>query len=303
MDYRLDNKIFLKQESKNKSLYLWSLQEYDSSDNNIKGPQIPFVHSVCFTATELTRCYSIELQKRRELNESSECIVAKLRPGIFCDSEIIHDVVYSMFGTNRTINEYSLKIYEILENDDKERCYLWGSVGYDVEIDFEKTERDDIIEICLELTSDRFRKILEQIESGCIDKLDLYMKGVSGFYSEWSPSINTFYIKVLAQSDDMQKIQKNADCSINPSRLGEVADFRLHCLYTHDLNAKQDLYDSLRVHMDEYNKGEKNQNGQNSESELLSQLCYGLKNVHQIRTYLCCILALIFLIFLILVIR
>lgn len=49
------------------------------------------------------------------------------------------------------------------------------------------------------------------------------LKGVSGFYSEWSPSIRTDSIKILANSKD-QRLQNPERLDFDPPALGYVRE-------------------------------------------------------------------------------
>ena len=52
------------------------------------------------------------------------------------------------------------------------------------------------------------------------------LKGVSGFYSEWSPSIRTDRIKILANSKD-QRLQNPEQLAFDPPALGYVQEFQI----------------------------------------------------------------------------
>ena len=63
---------------------------------------------------------------------------------------------------------------------------------------------------------------------------------MSGFYSEWSPSITAYSIKVLAAEKE-QDVVTDKGCEIDPPRLGSVGEFSLKFTQRHKLNPKQDL--------------------------------------------------------------
>ena len=69
--------------------------------------------------------------------------------------------------------------------------------------------------------------------------LQIRLRGVSGFYSEWSPSIRTNNVKVLTASKE-QVIITEGSCEITPPRLGDVDEFDMTVIQCHKLNSKQD---------------------------------------------------------------
>jgi len=249
MDCHLERKIRLSEESEFKSLYSWSLQEFNEEGQKVGSNHVPWDWSLYFTASELRHHQSIEIHRSNgsddeENNkpvEESETISAILHPGICRDGERLEDdTSYFMFGTNRRVKQFGLGIYKLEESDDKERCALWGSVSYTTEIDFRDTTTDDTVQIYLWLSPNRFNNLVEIIKAKRADIVQVHLSRVSGFYSEWSPSISTYNIKVLAASDD-QEILCPDNCKIDPPRLGEVGKFNLSIIQRNCINPKQDL--------------------------------------------------------------
>lgn len=245
MDYNLENKILLSEESEYKSLYSWSLQELDKDGKKIGSDQIPWRWSMYFTASELRFDNSIEVyysanEEDKEPTREREIIVAMLHPGFCRDGETLeYDVTYSMFGTRRAIKEFRLVI-ERLANDNEEKCSIWGGVSYTAECDFREETVDDSIIITLLLRPERFNKLADLVKSRSIDMAEIYLSAVSGLYSDWSPSITTGRVKVLTAHKEHVVIKKD-DCKIDPPRLGEVGEFRLSLTQRNKLNLKQDL--------------------------------------------------------------
>lgn len=145
-----------------------------------------------------------------------------------------------MFGTNRIIKEFSLCIQKLKGNSKNEICNTYGSVSNTFECDFEDITIDDCIDVNLFLTSERFNKMMVLVKTQRVDIFELRMNGVSGFYSEWSPSISTRSIKVLTTENEQLVVKKDG-CKINPRRLGDVSQFNLNIIQRHKLNLKQDL--------------------------------------------------------------
>lgn len=249
MDYHLEREIRLSEESKYKNLYSWSLQEFNEEGEKIGSDQVPWAWSLYFTASELRHHHSIEIDRSNESDdeknnapvEESETIYAILHPGICRDGKWLEDdTSYSMFGTNRRVKEFGLRIHKLEDDDGKERCSLWGCVSYTTEIDFRDETTEDIVEIYLWLAPNRFNRIVELIKDRRADIVQIRLGGVSGFYSEWSPSISTNNIKILAASED-QKIIFPENCEIVPPRLGDVGEFNISITQRNMINPKQDL--------------------------------------------------------------
>jgi hypothetical protein len=144
-----------------------------------------------------------------------------------------------MLGTDRKIKQFGLRISKAAKDND-EKCHIWGCVSYTAEIDFRDETVDDTVEIYLNLIPKQFDQIAEQLKFRQIDTFQVRLGGVSGFYSEWSPSISTRNIKILAASDD-QEVQTPEGCKIEPPRLGNVREFSLTVTERHKLDPKQDL--------------------------------------------------------------
>jgi len=248
VDYHLNRKIRLSEESEYKNLYSWSLQELDEDGEKIGSDQIPWAWSLYFTASELRYSKSIEIEKVPDDEEDEisskdkdgESIYVILHPGICRDGHWLEDdTSYSMLGTDRKIKQFGLKISKAAEDND-EQCHIWGCVSYTAEMDFRDETVDDTVEIYLSLKPKQFGQIAEQLKSRQVDAFQVRLGGVSGFYSEWSPSISTSNIKILAASDD-QEVQIPEGCKIEPPRLGNVREFSLTATERHKLDPKQDL--------------------------------------------------------------
>jgi len=256
MDYHLEREIRLKDKTEHESLYSWCLEEIDSEGEKVGSDLIPWKWSFHFTVSELRLNQGFEFgelsffeedededetDKEKELKlEDSEVISATLHPGICTDGKWLEDdATFSMFGTNRAITEFSLRIYKV-ESEEKEGCSIWGGVSYTSEIDFRNETSPDSIEIQLALSEARFDKLASLISSKEIDVVRLGLSRVSGLYSEWSPSISTSRVKVLARGSE-QEIIKPVGCDIEPPRLSDVGKFNLTLITRCKLNPKQDL--------------------------------------------------------------
>lgn len=240
MDFELNRKILFSTEIKHTSLYSWCLQELDANGEKIGGEQIPWAWTNRFISTSFR--YGVNLNGK--LENSSRISPITLPKGKtnknkklkIAETESINvqltsdgnETNYSMFGTERPIKDINLSIH----NDVNERCSVWGCPSYVAEIDFSEMELPDEIQFNLFIHPDKFNKIVELIKYNNISKILFTAKEVTGFYSEWSPSISTNKIKVLCGDDD-HKVETTEKSKIaitqheNLPRLGEVSEFNL----------------------------------------------------------------------------
>lgn len=237
MDFHIDRRVILSEESEHKNLYDWSLKEVDGEGKQVGRDLIPWAWSVSFTARDLVLAETLTLSSemvpssrddgdphtKREATKR-QSIRATLRP---LDLEPYCQTGFSMFGTVRALSKFELFIYELQERDGEERCVAWGSVSYTSEIDFREDTTDDVLVFNLFVRPDRFARYAERITDTTVDEVVFRVQGVAGFYSDWSPSITADSIKVLTNSEE-HKIQIPADCTVKPPRLGEVAEAELH---------------------------------------------------------------------------
>ena len=228
MKYHIDREVRLIEDSEHKSLYQWSLQEWSSDGQRVGSDQVPWHWTLYFSARELKHVISLEVQNnseqggsslKRELN-SGDLIAVSLEP----ESE--RPTVYSMFGTDRKIQDISLRIKTVPNGETEERCWIWGGISYTTEINLRDEMEPDSIEIEAYVSADRYAALLHAIRDPFMSKLTVGLKGVSGFYSEWSPSISTSRIKVLTASSG-HALKASAECAIEPPRLGLVSSFIL----------------------------------------------------------------------------
>lgn len=305
VDYHIENKILLSEDSEYKNLYSWSLQEFNNEDKKIGCDQVPWPWSLYFTASELRHYYSVDISKSEndedeEQTRESEGITAILHPGVCYDGESLEDyVTYSMFGTNRTIKKFTLRIQKVEDGSNNESCRLCGCVSDTMEVDFKDITTDDTIDIILRLSSQRFNKIAEITKTRCADILQLCLNGVPGFYSEWSPSIATSSIKVLTTQKE-QVIVKKHDCKIDPPRLGHISEFSLSIIQRHKLNLKQDLrsisIDKLFYDFDDTSEESTiEEDSQESQSDKVSSMLSQLAHNETVLNQLCIPIWLIFI--------
>ncbi len=242
MDFHLNRRVVLSQESKYESLYKWSLQEHDDNGNQIGRDQVPWSWSLVFTVTEIALYEELNLEVKTPLfaglkpderedgkeekitTEDKKYIRAELRPGYFTDPD--GGARYSMFGTDRAIKSFQLSIYKREDETKPEQGDAWGSLSYTTEIDFRNETVDDTLQFYLYVSAERFAQYIEMVRSSSPNIIALRLTMVDGFYSEWSPSITADRIKVLTNLKDHHLTIPDG-CAITPPTLGRVGKFRL----------------------------------------------------------------------------
>ena len=199
MEHHLDRRVVLSENSEYKSLYKWSLQELDEEGAKIGRDLIPWAWGLDFTATELAYNdgltiepdYSIDDEEMRIVTRNRRSIRAKLRPGSPQEWYRNRQPYYSMFGTDRTITAFELFIEPLADGEEQDRCWVWGSVSYTMDIDFRDETKDDAVTFHLYVRPETFEHYVRTVRAAEVDAAVLYVKRVAGFYSDWSPAIST----------------------------------------------------------------------------------------------------------------
>ncbi|MGX9424094.1 MULTISPECIES: hypothetical protein [Bradyrhizobium] len=231
MEYHIDNRVVLSTEREHKSLYSWSIKEFDENGKQIGGDQIPWEWGLNFEVVELTSTYGVEIKaggdmldeenSRNQTVEIAEALHGKLRPSM----EMRKAGLYSLFGTQRRIEHFGLFIYKAA-GDVRESCRLWGSPSYTSDWDFQDVTQPDSVQIYIYLSPEKFDQVMTLVKLPVATSGAVRLKGVSGFYSEWSPSIRTDRIKILANSKD-QGLQNPEQLAFDPPALGYVQEFQI----------------------------------------------------------------------------
>jgi hypothetical protein len=250
MDYHVNRRIILRAESEYKSLYTWSLNELDKAGKGMGQAQVPWEWSADFTATEMMLHDQVVVGRDSDNEDLSArvFIKAKLWPGFPWNTSSFDTTSYSMFGTDREIAEFNLNIMQLESDSEPERCHAWGSVGWTSEVDFRQMSVEDCVEFNLFVRSTTFSRYIKKIESSSLISASFRLRGVAGFYSEWSPSVSTSKIKVLANATD-QRLEMPSGCGVNPPQLGEVKQAELSMQTRGNLTLfKQDSGDTQEQH-------------------------------------------------------
>lgn len=236
MDFHLSRDLRLHTEPKYKNLYSWAIYEVDANGSRVGDDQIPWEWSLHFTATSCTLVDNVDMESdlQEELAQGSskvkqrQLIRAPLNPGrSWEDEDSFRHTQFSMFGTDRTIHSFELMIYAIADPAERERCTAWGTVSYTSELDFRTETQDDSIIFYLFVKPETFARYAAKVAHGLVNEITLRIASVSGFYSEWSPSISTQHVKVLAAGSE-QKVALPSGQQFKPPRLGYVGEAELY---------------------------------------------------------------------------
>lgn len=241
MEHNLEKKVKYDIEDEYKSLYSWSLIEVIEDETNAPKKWIPFVWSTRFIASKLAVIRRISIEKDYESEEENaknltdtSVIVADLYSGYCNDGENLIDFIrYGMFGTDRRIEAFTLKIN--VATDGIEKCKAWATPSYDYEVDFRNSVESDCVEFNLYLEKDRWESVAQLIQNKSIDSMLVSFSDVSGFYSDWSPSISTNSIKILTSYHSVEGDEKIVE---SIPKVGDVGEFRLMLYSDKNLNVK-----------------------------------------------------------------
>jgi len=244
MEYHLEKKITYTEHS---GLYEWCLNELNTNGEKDGRDLIPFRWSLYFTGSSLKLVSQVS--KDQEYNDKNEeisttiirnkkAIVGVFHSGLVRDGPFLiklkDKVSFSMMGTNRKIEDFSVYIVE--SSDGNEQCQIFGIPSLDWEVDFVRHTEPDFLQLHISLATDKFAKIAEAVQAKQIESATLRIGGVSGFYSGWSPSITPSFIKVLT---DSHKIEGHDD-SFKIPLVGKVDSFNLALMTVNELNVKPD---------------------------------------------------------------
>jgi hypothetical protein len=250
MEHILEKAVKYEVENEFKSLYAWSLIETQEEEKKSLKKWIPFEWSVRFIASKLSivrrilidKNYDAEDEKAKSLTDSS-IIIANLHSGFCNDGKNLEDYVhYKMFGTDRKIESFTLKIH--VASNGIEKCTAWATPSYDYEVDFRNKVESDIVEFNLFLNKERWESIEKLVQMKVVDSFHVSFGNVSGFYSDWSPSISTNSIKVLTKYHTVVGDKEIID---SLSKIGDVGEFGLVAYTDKNLNVKMDN-SSISIH-------------------------------------------------------
>jgi hypothetical protein len=234
---QLEHEVRLTVEEEHSRLYSWSLQEFTSAGKPVGRKLIPRDTTLYFSAVDAEVRYKIGV--RHEEGASDPCtdgpqedIIVQLRPGIIRDGKLDSSVIYSILGSGRPLRNMRLFIQRLGTDGDVEKCEVWASAGYTFELDFEQCSQEDILEFYVSIHPRKYDHLRNEISSGRGIELEVAVRDVSGFYSEWSPSFRADFIKVLPNDEKHVTVPPSVG-DISPPRVGKVWSFELTLSHKH----------------------------------------------------------------------
>lgn len=235
MDFHLDRSLRLIQ-PKETTLYGWAIVETDPKNERVGDDQIPWSWTLRFSATSCVLGDGIEIKPDYHQVDDEptgsevthrQLIRVWLRPGSARDDDsYFRETTFRMFGTDRIIKSFELNIYPISDLAEQESCSAWGSVSYTAEADFRNETTEDCVVFSLLVRPETFARYAAKVSRGEVDEMVLSVGLVSGFYSEWSPSISTRDVKVLVGSEHTVAMPPGVE--FDPPRLGQVGSAELY---------------------------------------------------------------------------
>jgi len=232
LDYNLELQVKLVVETEHTSLYPWAIREFDKEGKPVGAPQVPWDWGLYFKAADLQRNLVMNLQSElpkvglgNDAIMNPAKVVETIRGVLRPEGRRRERGIYSFFGSNRQVDAFDLRIFKVVDGD-LERCTLSGFLSYSAEFDFENRTESDWIGVTLHLLPATFARIDCLIDSGIPSAVHVRLGEVSGFYSEWSPSVRTDHIEILAQPSDHGLIIPDGFSDAVPV-LGHVGDFEL----------------------------------------------------------------------------
>ncbi len=239
MDYHIDKRIRLNTHP-DKSLYDWSLSEHpEIEEPNASSGRIdefiPWVHSLYFSAKEaifinefgIGTDYSDKERNYQIIPKDTSHIRIQLSPHLssrFGERE--KSSTFSMFGTSRRIDDFTLYVFPINSDEPAPACYSWGVVSYTSEFDFRTHTADDALGFYLYVSPSKFEEYRHNLASSQPTEIIFRARAVEGIYAMWSPSISVYFFKVLTERD-VQKIDMSVDPELKVPRLGTIKDCSL----------------------------------------------------------------------------
>jgi hypothetical protein len=202
----------------------------------------------------IDRNIQIKTNYNNKKNETTQDVVitASLSP------ELEKPVVYEMFGTDRKLKNFVMRIHhnqsqsvkELFElgiiskyNKEDEWCELSAMLETEVCDEFNRFNKfPDDITVYVFINEERFNKILSLIESKQVEQITLTLCYVGGFYSEWYPSYDYLdKIKILTKEHILEANDNN---KVDILRVGSVGEFDI------TFKSKIDLQKNIGVRQD-----------------------------------------------------
>lgn len=243
MEYLLERKVKINRETEHKSLYKWCLNEFDDNNKVIGSDLIPFAWRFWFTGTSLQVTTKLEVERDFETDKTkastTKTIGGKFYSGICFDGKNLTDeVVFSIFGTARTIKEFNVSISEA-KSDKEEVCWFTVIPSYESEgAEFQKEIENDYAGFDIYVHTEKFNELIKLVESCSLNSVSFSVKGVDGIYAQWTPTIKTYTAKILTSDNFIEGIDETKfECPT----ASKVEEFSINFKTQTSLNLKQNL--------------------------------------------------------------
>lgn len=243
MQFDLDRRVVYTDHAKHPGLTPWCLREFAADGEQIGGDMVPWHYSLYFHATSLSVVSSVsmvsdyanEAEPGCKIFACKDVIIASLVPEDTFGRGGRHNPVFSMFGTDRAIEKFSLRIEPLQSAEESERGLVWGipQHRYEADITFHPTE-PDVMEFHLYVVRERFERLVDRISRHDFEKAMIRVSNVRGCYARWTPEIVADKVKVLTQYDE-HAVEMPEDAERNPLRLGEIDDLTVDFMSVSDL--------------------------------------------------------------------
>ena len=243
MDYLLERKVKINREPEYKSLYSWCLNELDENDKVIGRDLVPFAWRFWFTGASLNVTTKLEVERDFETDASkastSKTIRGKFYSGICFDGKNLDDEVsFSIFGTARTIKEFSVSISEVA-SEKEEVCWFTAFPSFESEgAEFQTVIENDYAGFDIYVHSEKFNELVKLIESRSLNSVSFSVKGVDGVYAHWTPTIKTYAAKILTTDNVIEGV---GETKFEGSTVSKVEEFSINFTSQTSLNLKQNL--------------------------------------------------------------
>lgn len=221
MENEFEYALRVEKENKYASLYKWYIDEVTQGGKVVKRPTskyIPWKGHAEFAVNDIRHISnkSFSQQRATGFQEAGgyEQITGSLVPITISGSRDDRPV-YSMFGTQREIEDFTFHIYPV--KLEKEGYELAGMPQYTVELDFSHETEPDAIQLDIYLETQKFLEIVKLLEEDSLTSMTIWIEGLSGLYDSWSPSYRSSHLKILTPDHELE-IPEDIDCP----RFGEM---------------------------------------------------------------------------------
>ena len=207
-DCGLEYSLKFKESSEHDSLFShgkWSIDEVDKDGKVVNEDLIPWQWGVDFQAKNIIYLAQSEYDSRYvdadDIDARSNYESLSGAIDIVGDKNSWHYPNLEMFGTSRTIEDFSLVIYRSGETKaDYEFLAANAGLAFETELDFKTESFQDFLQFTLFLNDKKFDELKKLVIENRLTNISLRVLTCKGFYAHWSPSTHTSLIKLLLPS-------------------------------------------------------------------------------------------------------